>query len=210
MKVRPHLVPGQTLVEMLIVLFIISVGLYAAVTLIFQNVTLQAQDADQTVAMNLAREGLELVQNKRDSNWLDGTKQFNDGLSFNPVDNMDCTAMPAWDGTSVPDPFFDFSPNVIDNARVYKSPASASLGMFTNYLSVSSTEYYRMLTFTPICQNPDDPTKKAAAEGQCICPPVGLVAYTRPVGVRAKADIQWYRQGTKKNLTIYGDFYDWR
>ncbi|MFA6099525.1 MAG: type II secretion system protein [Patescibacteria group bacterium] len=207
---RRHFAPGQTLVEMLIVLFIISVGLYAAVTLIFQNVTLQTQDADQTMAMNLARESLELVQDKRDSNWLDGTKPFNDGISFNPGDNTDCTAMPAWNGTIVPDPFFDFAPNVIDNARVYKSTALASAGMYTNQMTATSTDYYRLLTFIPICQDPVDPTKKSAAEGQCVCPPAGLAAYTKQVGVRAKADIQWYRQGIKKNLTIYGDFYDWR
>lgn len=207
---RQHLVPGQTLMEMLIVLFVISVGLYAAVTLIFQNVTLQAQDADQTVAMNLAREGLELVQSKRDSNWLDGTKQFNDGMDYKLGDNTDCTAAPTWAGGAYPDPAFDFTPNTLDQARVYKSNALTSPGLFTNQVTATTTDFYRLLTFTPICQNPSDPTKKAPADGSCLCPPAGFAAYTKQVGLRVKTDIQWYRQGNKKNLTIYGDFYDWR
>jgi type II secretory pathway pseudopilin PulG len=210
MKLRQKMVPGQTLVEMLIVLFVISIGLYAAITLIFQNVSLQAQDADQTMAMNLAREGLELVQNKRDSNWLDGTKQFDDGMDYNPADNTDCTATPNWDGGVVPDPAFDFTPNTLDNSRVYRSNALASSGLFTNRVTATTTEFYRLMTFTPICQSPDDPTKKAAADGSCICPPAGFAAYTRQVGLRTKVEIQWYRQNKKKGLTIYGDFYDWR
>lgn len=210
MKLRVNFKSGQTLVEMLIVIFIISVGLYAAISLIFQNVSLQIQDADQTVAMNLAREALELIQNKRDSNWLDGSKQFDEGLSYNPADNTDCTAVPNWDGTAFPDPLFDFTPNVIGGSRVYKSTLPASFGMFTNKSTTSSTEFYRLVTFAPICQNPDDPTKKAVAEGKCLCPPTPQAAYTRQVGLRARVDVQWLRQNKQKNLTIYGDFYDWR
>ncbi len=208
---RVHFAPGQTLIEMLIVLFIISVGLYAAITLIFQNVSLQAQDADQTVAMNLAREGLELVQSKRDSNWLDATKQFNNGMDYKIGDNTDCTAAPTWDGGAYPDPAFDFTPNTIDEARVYKSNAPTSAGLFTNQVTATTTEFYRLLTFIPICQVPNDATKKApAAEGTCLCPPAGLGAYTQQIGMRVKTAIQWYRQGNKRSLIIYGDFYDWR
>ncbi|MHB8831368.1 MAG: type IV pilus modification PilV family protein [Patescibacteria group bacterium] len=206
MKLKATNCPGQSLVEMLIVLFVISVGLYAAVTMIFFNVNLQEQDADQTIAMNLAREALELVQNQRDSNWL-SSSQFDAGMLDQPGD---CTAAPAWDGTNVPDPFFDFTPNAIAQARIYKSTKSASLGMFTNVVSTSTTDFYRLLTFAPICQDVNDATKKAAADGLCACPPTGLPAYTKQVGLRAKVDMQWYRKSRPLKLTIFSDFYDWR
>ncbi|MDD2785527.1 MAG: type II secretion system protein [Patescibacteria group bacterium] len=199
---------GQTLVEMLVVIFIIGISLYAVVTLIIFNVGLQEQDADQTVAMNLAREGLEFVQNKRDSNWL-AAKAFSYGILDQAP--ADCTAVPAWDGsTAVPNPFFDFTPNTIVASRVYKATTGPALGVYTNKATTSTTDFYRLLTFASICQDPNNPSNKAPADNVCVCPPVGKPTYTQLVGIRAKADIQWFRKGKQKNLTIYGDFYDWR
>jgi type II secretory pathway pseudopilin PulG len=204
--------PGQTLVEMLIVLFVISVGLYAAVGLIISNLNLQQLDADQTMAMNVAREALELVQNKRDSNWLDGTVAFDEGILVDgAIPKADCTAVPAWDGDAVPDPFFIFAgKDTVNQARLYRSNKVQSLGVFTNVSTATTTDFFRLLTFIPICQDPADPSKKAVADNLCDCPPTTNLSYTRKIGIRAKADVQWFRNGRQKNLTIFGDYYDWR
>ncbi len=197
---------------MLIVLFIIAMGLFATVSLIFSNVALQEQDADQIVAINLAREALEMVQNKRDTNWLLGDRPFDYGLLVegavdSPVAVIDCTVVPAWDGSAIPDPFFDPTPNDLSQARVYKQGVE---GYFTNVSTATSTEYQRLLTLAPICEDPNNSANKAVAEGACACPPAGFPTYTKRIGLRAQADIRWMRKNRQRNLTIYGDFYDWR
>lgn len=60
---------GFTLVEVIVATSIITVGVLS--TVVVANVTVQASNANQdsVVATNLAREGIELVRNLRDSNW---------------------------------------------------------------------------------------------------------------------------------------------
>lgn len=197
---------------MLIVLFIIALGLFAVVSLIFSNVALQEQDADQIVATNLAREALEMVQNTRDTNWLLGDRPFDygmlvEGAISSPVPVVDCTVVPAWDGGAVPVPFFDATPDDLSQAFLYKQGTE---GYFTNTVTATSTEYQRLLTLAPICEDPNNSANKIVAQGACSCPPAGFPAYTKKVGLRAKVDVRWMRKNRQRNLTIYGDFYDWR
>jgi hypothetical protein len=148
------------------------------------------------------------VQNKRDSNWLDGTVVFDEGILVDDMTpKVDCTAVPAWDGGAIPDPFFIFAgKDTVSQARLYRS----GNGVFTNVSTPTSTDFYRLLTFSPVCQDPTNPNSKASADGLCDCPPAANPTYTRKIGIRAKAEVQWNRNGRLKNLTIYGDFYDWR
>lgn len=197
---------------MLIVLFIIALGLFAVVSLIFSNVALQEQDADQIVATNLAREALEMVQNMRDTNWLLGDRPFDYGMLVEgavsaPTPVVDCTVVPVWDGGAIPAPFFDAIPNDLSQADVYRQGVE---GYFTNTITATSTEYERLLTLAPICEDPNNSANKAVAEGLCACPPAGFPSYTKRIGLRAKADVGWIRKNRQRNLTIYGDFYDWR
>ncbi len=61
---------GFTLIEVLLALTIFSIGILAVLTLSDANVRLAKENADRVLAANLAREGVELVRNLRDSNWL--------------------------------------------------------------------------------------------------------------------------------------------
>ncbi len=193
---RMHFKPGQTIMEMLVVFFIISVGLYGAVTLIFSNVILQEQDEDHIIAMNLARESLEIVQNVRDSNWL-ANAEFDNGLGTDT--GIDCTAVPNWDGTVLPS--FDFSIDDIANGKINKNSA----GILTNQ-NGSSTSYSRLVTFAPICANPADRSETQVPVG-CSC---GGAPYTEKIGIRAMVNMAWVRKGRTLNLSIYTDLYDWR
>lgn len=188
---------GQTIMEMLVVFFIISVGLYAAVALVFSNVSTQEFDADHIVAVNLARELLELAQNKRDSNWLENVA-FDDGM----LNLGGCTAVPHWDGTAYPT--FDFTPNISDiKAKVKQSDNPSSLYMFTHQ-SGTSTKYARLITFAPICAKADH--SETSVPNACDCP----AAYPDKIGLRAKADVQWVTKGRTRKLSVYTDLYDWK
>ncbi len=192
--------PGQTIMEMLVVFFIISIGLYGVVTLIFSNVALQEQDQHNIIAMNLAREGLEIAQNVRDSNWLAGV-DFDVGLGTDT--GADCTAVPDWNGTGFPN--FDFSVDDIAGGVVSASNHPDSLGMLTNQ-SGTSTAYSRLITFAPICADPSD---RSITQVPAACSCTNAVINEK-IGVRVKADLTWNRKGVQSSLTIYSDLYDWR
>ena len=60
---------GFTLVEVIVAVAVVSIGILATVTV--ANVTVRAgtDNASRVTATNLAREGVELTRNVRDSNW---------------------------------------------------------------------------------------------------------------------------------------------
>jgi len=61
-----------SLIEVITVLFVVSLGLIGVLSLIVQNVKSQSVNKDNLIAYQLAQEGIELVRNVRDSNWKSG------------------------------------------------------------------------------------------------------------------------------------------
>jgi prepilin-type N-terminal cleavage/methylation domain-containing protein len=70
---------GFTLIEVLVAIAIFSVGTAVSVNVISYSLGLSAKIKDRTIATHLAQEGVEIVKNIRDLNWLDG-KAFDLGL----------------------------------------------------------------------------------------------------------------------------------
>lgn len=64
---------GQTLIETLVAAFILVMGISAALGLANYSLSATTGIRYQTVALGLAREGIEVVKNMRDTNWLKGT-----------------------------------------------------------------------------------------------------------------------------------------
>lgn len=71
---------GFTLIETLVAIGVITVGLVSALTLINTSLFYVFNISDRLIAANLAAEGIELVRNIRDGNWLQGT-QWDSGLN---------------------------------------------------------------------------------------------------------------------------------
>ncbi len=63
---------GFTILEIIVVIFIISLGLIGILALAIQNIKVTNLNKNKLIASQLAQEGLELVRNQRDKNWLDG------------------------------------------------------------------------------------------------------------------------------------------
>jgi type II secretory pathway pseudopilin PulG len=72
--------PGFTIVEVLTVLFIVSLGLVGILSLIVQNIQSQSYNKSNLIAYQLAQEGVELIRQVRDSNWREGLS-YNDKLA---------------------------------------------------------------------------------------------------------------------------------
>ncbi len=61
---------GETLIEVLIALFVVTLGATTATSLIVTALRSNQFNKDSLIALNLAQEGLEFMRNLRDSNWL--------------------------------------------------------------------------------------------------------------------------------------------
>ena len=65
--------PGFSLIEILAVLFVVSMSLLGVVSLIVQNIKVQSINRNNLIASSLAQEGVELIRQTRDANWRGGS-----------------------------------------------------------------------------------------------------------------------------------------
>lgn len=72
---------GFTLLEVLVAIFVIIIGVTGAVNLISYTVSGVVIGKSQIIATNLAQEGIEIVRNIRDSNWIE--QRSDPGLAWN-------------------------------------------------------------------------------------------------------------------------------
>jgi type II secretory pathway pseudopilin PulG len=63
---------GFSILEIVVAIFIITMGMVGVLSLITQNIQVQYINKNNLIASQLAQEGLELIRNKRDKNWLEG------------------------------------------------------------------------------------------------------------------------------------------
>lgn len=198
---------GQTLIELLVAIAVITIGLTAALGVVFQNLGLVNRDTDEVIVTNLEREAIESAKQIRDSNWLAGNA-FDTGL-VNPVDPTLYTATLVWDG-SQPQPTTDFSATDLSsaNAQVVIATSTDPNGLYANantaaHITGTKTPFARLYTFHPICSNASD-VQTVLNTGTCEAG--GLTK----VGVRVEVDVKWARQGVTKQRVMYEDLYDWR
>ena len=60
---------GFTLIEVITVLLVVSLGMVGVLSLIVQNIQSQSLNKNTLIAYQLAQEGIELVRQVRDTNW---------------------------------------------------------------------------------------------------------------------------------------------
>ncbi len=65
-----------TLIEIIVVLFIISLALLGIISLIVQSIRAQDYNKKVVIANQLSQEGIELIRQVRDNNWKNGTPFF--------------------------------------------------------------------------------------------------------------------------------------
>jgi prepilin-type N-terminal cleavage/methylation domain-containing protein len=78
---------GFSLLEVIIAIFVISVGMTAAVMLLGNGIKESISSRDQVIAVMLAQEGVELVRNIRDTNWEKRRESDPDLETFKGIEN---------------------------------------------------------------------------------------------------------------------------
>jgi prepilin-type N-terminal cleavage/methylation domain-containing protein len=77
---------GFSIIEVLVALVIISIGMLAISSLVIQNLQVESVNKNYIIASMLAQEGLELVRNLRDKNWMTTGASWDDNI-YNPGDD---------------------------------------------------------------------------------------------------------------------------
>ncbi len=72
---------GFTLIEVTVAVVILVVGIVGIYTTFLRIVILTSGISNRLVAAYLAQEGIEIVRNIRDTNWVEGVVSWNEGLT---------------------------------------------------------------------------------------------------------------------------------
>ena len=154
-----------TLIEVITVLFVVSVALVGVMSLVVQSLNSQTYNKSNLIAYHLAQEGAEMIRGVRDSNWLAGPA-WNANLG-NGQYYMDYTdsAPHAYNPSVVPDQkilrldnngFYFHDPT--GNATSSGFTRAIALGAFNNgeammirvdisWLDHGRTYYYELVTY---------------------------------------------------------------
>lgn len=183
---------GFTIIELIIAIFIISIGVVGAFGA-FSMVTILTSDAtDRLVATYLGQEGMEVIRNVRDNNWL----------------GMDAGTTPTWDHNL--DNCWSGGGCQVDYKTSGSSPVDLYIGDFIN---IDSKGFYS--------NDSGDPTKfKRKITISCL--PDSDCANTSNYIMKVEVQVSWTKKATVLGrlysadectavncITIDGTLYSW-
>ncbi|MFA6466245.1 MAG: prepilin-type N-terminal cleavage/methylation domain-containing protein [Patescibacteria group bacterium] len=205
---------GFTLIELMITLAVFTIGISAALGLAMSNYNNSRDNLDKIIAANLAREGIELIRNVRDSNWL--RIEANDMLA--------CGGFCSWDeGLNVNTNYVYIDYNDIfpqafggncavgneqcviacPNCKLYKDVN----GFYNHDNSGTLTNYSRAIKLEKICVDESLAQPEINESIYDMNLPCG--ALETYIGIQVTAHVQWIDNGTKY-VEIMDKFYNWR
>jgi hypothetical protein len=144
---RLNLQSGQTLIETIIAIFVLTTALVSSLALVIYVLSNSGLNQNQIIATNLAREGVEIMRKRRDSNWLADDKMGGvyDLAPCPDIENKNCfpKAHELVVGTNAP-PSYDLS-SAMDGSHALKFNPNSGFSVLTgsNYrLCQHKTGYY--------------------------------------------------------------------
>lgn len=200
---------GQSLIELVVAISIILIGVVS--TLVLTVATIRGGKASemQTIASNLAREGIEVVKQHRYNNWL---KIESNALSFADWDQglydplysnnlrveFNPTAPASWimnfniDATTVQ--------SCLDNGncRIYLKN-----NIYNHDQTGSATPFYRVVTINPICLGSGGIEKVVKNTYQCAVD-------EEKIGVQVISDVRWQDRGNWTSIMLEDHLYNWK
>lgn len=203
MRSGPFSHPGQTIMEVMIAVFIMSLALVAILSLVTYTVYGQQVSEQQIIAQQLAREGIEVARNFRDSAWLAGVPMSDPlypfsnlptnlgEVDFNPATNVwnpeICSGFCFWNPPNFPTLF-----RLYANGGVYREESSGGVG----------TPFARRLQLHHLCRAADG-SESVVTSGACA-------ADSERVGTRVTASVAWVDRTQLRQVMLSENFYAWR
>lgn len=199
-KHKPAHAPAQTFIELIAATFILAVGLVGVLGLATANVRNQTIGSIRLVASNLAREGIEIARNVRDTNWIK-IEQWDSGL----VGDQDRCAVlnNSMDGFRFVASCGDENAIFTDLYRVYQQADGRFVQLGNPGEGAARTPYFRRIRFDPICQ--DTGTKAEQIRQTIDCAGAG-----EKIGIHVTSETGWLGGGGSQSTTVVEQLYNWR
>jgi len=196
---------GQGIIEAIAGIFVIIIGLIGYLSIAHSSVSSNYEAQTRIIAANLAREGVEVAHNIRDSNWIAGRDWDNGLYSVNDYDGVPDFAYDGDNSWQI-----DFNPdNFSDNdTNIYKFQAGAYSGLSVQKDPVSAdavkTLYKRLITLKSICYDSDTGIEEAPiSKAHCT-------GGDEKIGIRVLSEIRWTEHGRSHTFIVEDSIYDWR
>ena len=179
---------GQSLLEMIFAISILLIVVSAVLALTTANIFGQRESEVQIIANNLAREGIEVVRNIRDSNWLEG-QNWDFGLEGSGKAILDYNSRQLNFNNCVDDLLY-FDENI------YRHTGS------------KQSLFHRCLTLENICHcfDPDQCSLVGAEEIKASA----CSSSEQKVGLKVRSEVNWFDKNGKRKVTLEDLIYDWK
>lgn len=198
--IRSYSPKGQSLVELIVAIAVIEIGIFSVWSLFLVNFNAEREAESRIVGVNLAREGVEVIKNIRDSNWL---KNANNLLvdqaagGIWPWDHNLQAGEYAVNYDSIAPDESDFSQLYINDDGFYSDIPLGQKSMFT-----------RKVALKDICCNDADDDFRCdtddfivvAAQGSCPL----------KIGINVVSTVRWQISGKDRQASVEDNIFNWR
>ncbi|MFC1613367.1 hypothetical protein ACFL23_03480 [Patescibacteria group bacterium] len=196
---------GQGLIEAIAGIFVIVIGLIGVLSIAHSSISSHYEAKTRIIAANLAREGVEVVHNIRDSNWIAGRNWDNGLYSINDYHGVPVFAYNgdnSWQIDFNPDNFSDV------DTEIYEFQSGVYKGLFLqkdpSSVNAVKTLYKRFITLKVICYDSSSGIEDAPlAKAHCL-------GGNEKIGVRIISEIRWTEHNRSHSLIVEDSVYDWR
>ena len=194
------------MIELLVAIFVIVTGIVAVLALSIITITAARESIMQVEAVNLAREGIEVVRSIRDSNWLSiqagelSADNWDDGLylltdyeavsEFYPVDDPDTSEIDAGK--------WELNYDAAAEDQRLKILTDGTYVHF-QYTVGEPTGYYRNIITLPICED-----ESVISSGACSD------SGQEKIGIKVTSTVTWQEPNRTNTTAVEEDIYNWR
>jgi type II secretory pathway pseudopilin PulG len=198
--------PGQSLIELLAAIAVIQIGLFSVWSLFLANYNSTQESKLRIVGINLAREGIEIVKNQRDSNWL---KRANNLIIKDAEEGKDYFW--TWDN-ELADKEYAVS---YDQGLIELDGSNSQLILDKSFYSSfnsngSSTPYSRKISINSICCVDSNPQDYKCDDSQFFDPKAQEKICDLRIGINVLSEVSWAIGGHKRTAVIEENLYDWQ
>ena len=191
---------GNTVLEMMVALTVLTTGLIAVIGLSFGNVLQTRTSLNEVQASNFAREGVEIVRNIRDSNKYKKTPpppaRWNAGV--NTAEGVE---------QSIDTVSRSLVPTSSTNTTIYQ-------GSDTLYAQASAsgtnTKFQRTVTLYPICSTGSPQTDDFGSASGSSCDfnstDTGIGS---TIGIQVLSTVTWQEESRARQIVVEDRLYNW-
>ena len=188
---------GQTLVELVVAISIILIGVVSALVLTTATIRGGKESGMQVSAANLAREGVEVVRQKRDSNWL---KVESNALPFSQWDDglkneKDYTAIAEFDVSTLE---WTLDYNAVTSIEDDSCLLYFQDGIYSHDDTGDASPFYRLIQTNELCSNEDIKASSEACDSG------------EKIGIQVLSEVRWRLRNSWQSMVFEDHLYNWK